>query len=179
MAKFFKSLIDKFQSVSDLELNEVAFEIASEKEVKDLVIRLNTKGAKTSQLFELGEDSLGDSLGEYSPFTVEKKKDKNQPFDRITLKDTGEFYNSFVVVPYRGGFTIKANPIKSALAGIFEGNIPINQDKTKSNLDEISKDQDDFEIGFTIVTLSKENGKKVIVEKTATDIKIRTDLPIF
>ena len=69
--------------------------------------------------------------------------------------------------------------IKSALAGIFEGNIPINQDKTKSNLDEISKDQDDFEIGFTIVTLSKENGKKVIVEKTATDIKVRTDLPIF
>ena len=43
MAKFFNSLIDKLQSVADLELNEVAFKIASEKEVKDLVIRLNTK----------------------------------------------------------------------------------------------------------------------------------------
>ena len=79
----------------------------------------------------------------------------------------------------KDGSLSSSKTIKSALAGIFEGNIPINQDKTKSNLDEISKDQDDFEIGFTIVTLSKENGKKVIVEKTATDIKIRTDLPIF
>jgi len=54
MAKFFNSLIDKLQSVADLELNEVAFKIASEKEVKDLVIRLNTEGEPTSQLFELG-----------------------------------------------------------------------------------------------------------------------------
>ena len=112
MAKFFNSLIDKLQSVADLKLNEVAFKIASEKEVKDLVIRLNTQGEKTSQLFELGEDSLGDSLGSYSPFTVEQKKKRGQPTNRITLKDTGEFYSSFNVVPYRGGFTIKANPIK-------------------------------------------------------------------
>lgn len=112
MAKFFNSLRDKLQGIVDLELNEVAFKIASEKEVKDLVIRLNTQGEKTSQLFELGEDSLGDSLGSYSPFTIEKKKKKGQPTNRITLKDTGEFYSSFNVVPYRGGFTIKANPIK-------------------------------------------------------------------
>lgn len=112
MAKFFNSLKDKLQGIVDLELNEVAFKIASEKEVKDLVIRLNTQGEKTSQLFELGEDSLGDNLGSYSPFTIEKKKKKGQPTNRITLKDTGEFYSSFNVVPYRGGFTIKANPIK-------------------------------------------------------------------
>ena len=67
--------------------------------------------------------------------------------------------------------------IKSALAGILEGKIPINQDQTKSTLDEISKDQDDFEIGFTIVTLK--SGKKVIIEKTATDIQVRKDLPVF
>ena len=150
MAKFFNSLIDKLQSVADLELNEVAFKIASEKEVKELVIRLNTQGEKTSQLFELGEDSLGDSLGEYSPFTVEKKKDKNQPFDRITLKDTGEFYNSFVVVPYRGGFTIKANPIKedsnlfddfgADIIGLNEVNLQILRDVYKDKvLEEIRK----------------------------------------
>ena len=150
MAKFFNSLIDKLQSVADLELNEVAFKIASEKEVKDLVIRLNTQGEKTSQLFELGEDSLGDSLGEYSAFTVEKKKDKNQPFDRITLKDTGEFYNSFVVVPYRGGFTIKANPIKedsnlfddfgADIIGLNEVNLQILRDVYKDKvLEEIRK----------------------------------------
>jgi len=79
----------------------------------------------------------------------------------------------------KDGSLSSSKTLKSALAGIFEGKIPINQDQTKKTLDEISKDQDEFEIGFTIVTLSKENGKKVIVEKTATDIKIRTDLPIF
>ena len=42
-----------------------------------------------------------------------------------------------------------------------------------------NKDQDDFKIGYTIVTLSKENGRKVIIERTATDIKVREDLPVF
>ena len=107
MAKFFNSLIDKLQSVADLELNEVAFKIASEKEVKELVIRLNTQGEKTSQLFELGEDSLGKPLkgktilrdGEYRPFTITEKRKKGQKTSNPTLKDSGSFYNSFMVVP--------------------------------------------------------------------------------
>jgi len=66
--------------------------------------------------------------------------------------------------------------IKSALAGKF-ADIPINPDQTKKDLAEINKDQEDFEIGFTIITLK--DGRKVIIEKTATDIKIRTDLPLF
>lgn len=147
MAKFFNSLIDKLQSVADLELNEVAFKIASEKEVKDLVIRLNTK----DQLFGLGEDSLGDSLGVYSPFTVEEKKKKGQPTNRITLKDTGEFYNSFVVVPYRGGFTIKANPIKEDsnlfddfgddIIGLNETNLSILREVYKEKTLELLKEK--------------------------------------
>ena len=150
MAKFFNSLKNKLQGIVDLELNEVAFKIASEKEVKDLVIRLNTQGEKTSQLFELGEDSLGDSLGSYSPFTIEKKKKKGQPTNRITLKDTGEFYSSFNVVPYRGGFTIKANPIKEDsnlyndfgvdIIGLNEENLQILRDVYKDKvLEEIRK----------------------------------------
>jgi hypothetical protein len=147
MAKFFNSLIDKLQSVADLELNEVAFKIASEKEVKDLVIRLNTK----DQLFGLGEDSLGDSLGVYSPFTVEEKKKKGQPTNRITLKDTGEFYSSFNVVPYRGGFTIKANPIKedsnlfddfgADIVGLNENNLSILREVYKEKTLEVLKEK--------------------------------------
>ena len=150
MAKFFNSLKDKLQGILDLELNEVAFKIASEKEVKDLVIRLNTQGEKTSQLFELGEDSLGDNLGSYSPFTVQEKKKKGQPTNRITLKDTGEFYSSFNVVPYRGGFTIKANPIKdddnlfddfgTDIIGLNETNLQILRDVYKDKvLEEVRK----------------------------------------
>ena len=55
----------------------------------------------------------------------------------------------------------------------------INPSLTKTTLEEVNKDQDDFKIGYTIVTLSKENGRKVIIERTATDIKVREDLPVF
>ena len=71
--------------------------------------------------------------------------------------------------------------IKSALAprlreGPDKGKA-LNTSISKKDLPEIQKDQDDFKIGLTIVTLK--GGQKVIVEKTATDIKIREDLPIF
>lgn len=47
------------------------------------------------QLFEKGEDGLGISLGNYTPFTVQQKQIKGQRSDHITLKDTGDFYSSF------------------------------------------------------------------------------------
>ena len=33
----------------------------------------------------------------YTPFTVAMKNLKNQPTDRVTLKDTGDFYNAMFV----------------------------------------------------------------------------------
>ena len=77
----------------------------------------------------------------------------------------------------KDGSLSSSKSIKSALAGKFENKIPINQDQNKKDEADILKDQEDFEIGFTIVLLK--NGTKVIVERTATDIKIRTDLPVF
>jgi len=65
-----------------------------------------------AQLFFDGEDGDGDSLGEYSPVTVEFKKAKGQPFDHITLKDTGAFYGSMTVRVDSEGIVIDANPIK-------------------------------------------------------------------
>ena len=64
-----------------------------------LVISLNTEGEPTSQLYELGEDSLGKALqgktilkgGEYTPFTKSIKQEKGQRFDNPTLKDSGAF----------------------------------------------------------------------------------------
>ena len=66
--------------------------------------------------------------------------------------------------------------LKKALAGKFDTPL-INPDQTKKDLAEISKDKEDFAIGFTIVTLK--DGRKVIIEKTETDILVRTDLPVF
>ena len=158
MAKFFDSLIDKLQGIADLEVNEVAFKISQEKQLQDLVIRLNSEGEPTSHLYELGEDSLGKPLkgktilrdGEYRPFTITEKRKKGQKTSNPTLKDSGSFYNSFMVVPYRGGFEIKANPfagdtnlfeeLGSNIVGLNDSNLQIVIDVYKNKfLEEVEK----------------------------------------
>ncbi len=83
-------------------------------EFKKLIIDLNTK----SQLYQQGIDSNGISLKEYSKNfgysnnTKAIKEEKGQPTDRITLKDTGEFYESFYVKLFGTDLMIFANPLK-------------------------------------------------------------------
>jgi len=114
--KFFKPLRELLEAIIKLNVDEIALDISRTSTFKKLVITLNTEGLPTSQLFELGEDSEGKTLesigGGYSPFTIQEKSRKNQPTDRVTLKDTGEFYRTFDVRPFRGGFTIVADTLK-------------------------------------------------------------------
>lgn len=69
------------------------------------------------QLYQTGEDGLGNKLGSYSPVTVKIKLAKGQPTDRITLKDTGDFYKSYIIKTLQGGFIVNANPIKKDKKG--------------------------------------------------------------
>jgi len=104
MLKSVKHILNKA-----IKLDEVkAWKFAIDVDLKKYIIKLNT----IDQLFDDGIDSLGDSLGEYSPFTVELKKIKGQPTDRITLKDTGKFYKTFKIEVKNDSFFINANPIK-------------------------------------------------------------------
>ena len=48
----------------------------------------------------------------YAPRTIKIKQAKGQPTNRVTLFDTGEFYASFVIKPFKGGFTIDADDEK-------------------------------------------------------------------
>ena len=48
----------------------------------------------------------------YAQFTTQIKKSKGQPTDRVTLKDTGDFYKSHKVVQWGNGFTITADTLK-------------------------------------------------------------------
>lgn len=58
---------------------------------EDLLIEIQTQ----VQLFQKGETSKRISIvPSYAQSTINKKKRKNQPFDRVTLKDTGALYNS-------------------------------------------------------------------------------------
>lgn len=91
---------------------EVLKHLSENKEFTDLIIELNTR----KQLFEKGVDSTGRNLedigGFYSFETVEIKREKGQPTDRVTLNDTGDFYNSFRVFFNNSGFVITADTIK-------------------------------------------------------------------
>jgi len=145
MAKFFIPIRKILEGILKLDVDSIAYEIANTTEFSQLVIRLNTEGEPTSQLYELGVDSqnreLKDIAGNpntssgYSPFTISEKERKGQRTDHITLKDTGEFYLSFTVKPFKGGFSIDANPIKdednlfdiwgSEIVGLNEENLQI------------------------------------------------------
>jgi len=83
-----------------------------DKVFRALIVYLN----KEEQLFEKGVDSGGNLLSpEYRPFTISEKQRKGQRFDHVTLKDTGEFYKSFVVsLVGSNDFLIEANTIKES-----------------------------------------------------------------
>lgn len=84
---------------------------------KDLVIKLNTE----DQLFRKGIDSEGDKLRSifarfgryYADRTILIKEGKGQPTDRVTLKDTGDFYRSFdLILTNDNDLEITANTLK-------------------------------------------------------------------
>jgi len=94
--------------------SEVLFRVIfSINEIKEEIIYLNTQ----EQLFEKGIDSEGVRLDVargygYANVTKKIKAQKGQPTDRITLKDTGEFYQSFRVDVREGVITINADAQK-------------------------------------------------------------------
>lgn len=68
------------------------------------------------QLFEQGVNNLGVSISDYqpyAPFTIEIKHMKNQPTDRVTLRDTGDFHSSFYLLVGTEQFEIKASDPKT------------------------------------------------------------------
>lgn len=107
-------VISKLNNIARIEVGPIIQSIFQEGNIQDEIIRLNT----IDQLFEKGENSLGIRLetigGEYKSYTVFRKQIKGQPVDRVTLKDTGEFYESFEVIANTGDtyITIKTNPFK-------------------------------------------------------------------
>lgn len=63
------------------------------------------------QLYEQGINRLGVNIMDYAPYsplTIEIKKEKGQPYNRVTLRDEGAFEQSFYVEADTQQFTIKA-----------------------------------------------------------------------
>ena len=95
-----------------LDVNRVVNQILRNKEVQREIIRLNTQ----EQLFKKGIDRTGRTLesigGAYSDLTVLIKSAKGQPTDRVTLRDTGDFYESFRIEIGKTEFEIQADTLK-------------------------------------------------------------------
>lgn len=104
--------IDK---LANTDVTKTLVKILNDKGIQKLITDLNTK----VQLFNQGEDSEGKKLasigGGYAPSTIKIKKIKRQPTNRVTLKDTGDFYGTFdVKVESNADFTINADTTKGS-----------------------------------------------------------------
>lgn len=67
------------------------------------------------QLYEKGVNALGVEIASYEPYsmyTVSIKGMLGQPADRVTLKDTGDFHDSFYVIYREDEFEITASDDK-------------------------------------------------------------------
>jgi hypothetical protein len=104
-------LIDKFKKVGEeLDTGEIAKKIVRDND--NILIDMNAQ----DQLYAKGVNRLGVRIDEYQPYrplTIQVKIEKRQPYDRVTLKDTGEFYESFYVETAEDRFYIKASDEKT------------------------------------------------------------------
>lgn len=68
------------------------------------------------QLYEQGINRLGVDISDYAPYspiTIDIKKLKGQPTNRVTLRDEGDFHRSFYVVATDTSFEVKAKDAKA------------------------------------------------------------------
>jgi hypothetical protein len=113
-----RALVSLAKRIQGITVEDLIHELSDHKEFTDLIIELNTQ----KQLFDKGEDSRGVKLsdigGDYSAATIygtvnfEGKIQKGLPYDRVTLFDTGQFYESFFVYFSGKDLVIGANTIK-------------------------------------------------------------------
>lgn len=68
------------------------------------------------QLYDKGITATGVSIWDYAPYspvTIQYKQEEGQPYDRVTLRDTGEFHHSFYLQIDNEKFTFDAEDWKT------------------------------------------------------------------
>jgi len=116
-------------------------QVMSDKELQKYILDL----IRIEQLLERGEDSDGDILGVYSEWT-EMINPVKEAGEHYTLKDTGAFYDSFLIYIYKNYFEIDADPLKT------------DENGQETNLF--------YEFGENIIGLNEQN-----LEKTRDEIR--------
>jgi hypothetical protein len=90
-----------FELFKSLDISDIIYTVMKSEAVQDKIIQLNQ-----SQLKDKGIDSEGKPIETYnagnglvySPFTVEKKKEKGQRWDIVTFFDKGNFFKTFSTI---------------------------------------------------------------------------------
>ena len=104
-------------------------EIFKNNRVQEEVIRLNQEqlqaGVDSNNEVIITKTAEYERKGKvYAMQTIQIKKEKGQPTDVVTLKDTGDFYNSFRVKITKLGYEItadfKAKTIKDSILENFD-----------------------------------------------------------
>lgn len=96
----------KFKAILSQELENTILDNES------IIVEMITQ----QQLYEQGIEGRGIEISSYAPYaesTIRKKIKKRQPTNRVTLKDTGDFYKSLRIEFDDKGFYIVSNDFKS------------------------------------------------------------------
>jgi hypothetical protein len=67
---------------------------------------------RLNQLYDEGVDRNRRRLEGYAPSTIARKKRKGQPYDRTTLRDSGDFHSSMIIEYREKEFEITATDWK-------------------------------------------------------------------
>lgn len=97
------------------------------------------------QLYERGENALGESIMDYAPYTLYTtriKLAKGQPVDRVTLNDTGAFYAGIYIDTTNNKLTVMSADEKTGelVAKYGEDILGLNEDYLSTFLHEVLKE---------------------------------------
>lgn len=104
-----RNLVYRLRKFKDILNDELKNEIMKHE---DVIIQMVVR----DQLYDQGIEGRGISIMSYQPYTartIQIKQKKGQPYDRVTLRDTGEFYSSLHVEFDDDGFYVTSTDDKA------------------------------------------------------------------
>jgi hypothetical protein len=105
------------ERLASIDVESVLISILNEQKTQDFITDLNTQVQLYGQGINYEGKKLASIGGGYKPSTIKIKARKGQPTNRVTLYDTGEFYDSFdVKVDNNANYTITADPDKNGVS---------------------------------------------------------------
>ena len=110
----FGAIRRRIRNIEAASIADMLQALFSDPGIAGLILDLNTEG----QLFagiDAKNKELSSTGGAYAAYTVRLKRAKGQVADRVTLKDTGDFYSSFDLIVGRDSITITADSEKGGV----------------------------------------------------------------